>query len=191
VLRSGLEEIDRLTAISQDLLLITRAAAGLLTACWVPTDVNALIHRELDGIRGRIEDKKLTVRTELDTGLGSLVLDPGLTRRLVEELLDNAVKFAPHGGSVVVATTAAAGGLRLTIENSGLPLAEDELAHLFEPFYRADQARTRGTGTGLGLAVAAAVTSVHGGLIRGVNVPRGGVRLECELVGGSQARHAA
>src|SRR5207302_166295 len=83
-----------------------------LAARWVPTDVNALIHRELDGIRGRIEEKKLTVRTELAVGLGSLVLDSGLTRRLVEELLDNAVKFAPHGGVVVVATTATGGGLR-------------------------------------------------------------------------------
>ena len=101
------------------------------------------------------------------------------------------MKFAPHGGSVALATTAAEGGLRLTVENSGLPLAEDELAHLFEPFYRADQARTRGTGTGLGLAVAAAVTSLHGGSIQAVNVPSGGVRLECELVGASQARHAA
>src|SRR5436305_418657 len=191
VLRSSLEEIDCLTVMSEDLLLITRAGAGLLGARRVPTDVNALIRRELDGIRGRIEEKQLTVRTELDPALDSLALDPALAGRLLEELLDNAVKFAPHGGSVALATTAAEGGLRLTVENSGLPLAEDELAHLFEPFYRADQARTRGTGTGLGLAVAAAVTSLHGGSIRAVNVPSGGVRLECALVGASQARHAA
>jgi len=191
VLRSGLEEIDRLTVMSEDLLLITRAGAGLLGARRVPTDMNALIRGELDGIRGRIEEKQLTVRTELDPALGSLALDPPLAGRLIEELLDNAVKFAPHGGVVVVATTATGGGLRLAVENSGPPLAEDELAHLFEPFYRADQARTRGTGTGLGLAVAAAVTTLHGGSIRAVNVPSGGVRLECELVGVSHARHAA
>jgi len=191
VLRSGLEEIDRLTAMSEDLLLITRAAAGLLGARLVPTDVNALIGHELEGMRGRIEEKALILRTDFDPGLGSVALDPALTRRLIEELLDNAVKFAPHGGNVVVATTAAGGGLGLTIENSGLPLAEDELAHLFEPFYRADQARTRGTGTGLGLAIAAAVTSLHGGAIRAVNGPSGGVRLECELAGVSHARHAA
>ncbi len=191
VLRSGLEEIDRLTTMSEDLLLITRAAAGLLGARRVPTDVNALIGHELDGMRGQIEEKALILRTELDPGLGSVALDPGLTRRLIEELLDNAVKFAPHGGNVAVATAAARGGLGLTIENSGLPLAEDELAHLFDPFYRADQVRTRGTGTGLGLAVAAAVTTLHGGSIRAANVPSGGVRLECELVGVSHARHAA
>src|SRR5205823_14095422 len=123
--------------------------------------------------------------------LDSLALDPALAGRLIEELLDNAVKFAPHGGVVVVATTATGGGLRLAVENSGLPLADDELAHLFEPFYRADQARTRGTGTGLGLAVAAAVTSLHGGTIRAVNDPSRGLRLECELAGLSRARHAA
>ena len=191
VLRSSLEEIDRLTAMSEDLLLITRAAAGLLGARGELTDVNALIRRELEEMRDRIEEKALMLRTELDPGLGSVALDPGLTRRLIEELLDNAVKFTPPGGLVVVATTAAGGGMRLAVENSGPPLADDEVAHLFEPFYRADQARTRGTGTGLGLAVAAAVTSLHDGSIRAVNVPSGGVRLECMLVGLSQARHAA
>ncbi|HEX9485449.1 MAG TPA: ATP-binding protein [Gemmatimonadales bacterium] len=191
VLRSSLEEIDRLTAMSEDLLLITRAGAGVLGACRLPTDVNALICHELEAMRGRIEEKALNLRTEFDPGLGSVALDPGLTRRLIEELLDNAIKFAPHGGNVAVATTTTAGDLRLAVENSGPPLADDELAHLFEPFYRADPARTRGTGTGLGLAVAAAVTSLHGGAIRAVNVPSGGVRLECELVGVSHARHAA
>jgi len=91
----------------------------------------------------------------------------------------------------VVATTATEGGVRLAVENSGSPLAADELVHFFEPFYRADEARTRGTGTGLGLAFAAAVTRLHGGSIRAVNVPTGGVRLECELGGATDARHAA
>lgn len=191
VLRSALEEIDRLTAMSEDLLLITRAAAGLLSARRVPTDVNAIVRRALDGIRGRMEEKALVVRTELDPGHGSAALDPTLTRRLIEELLDNAVKFAPRGGSVMVNTTAVGGAVHLAVENSGPPLAADELAHLFEPFYRADQARTRGTGTGLGLAFAAAVTSLHGGSIRAVNIPSGGVRLECDLVGASHTRNPA
>ncbi len=191
VLHSALEEIDRLTAMSDDLLLITRADAGLLAAHRAPTDVNAIIRRELDGMRGRIEEKDLAVRTDLDPALGRVAVDPALTRRLIEELLDNGVKFAPPGGTVVVATTVAGGVPRLAVENSGAPLASEELAHLFEPFYRADQARTRGTGTGLGLALVAAVTRVHGGSIRAVNVPSGGVRLECELGGATDARHAA
>jgi len=191
VLHSALEEIDRLTAMSDDLLLITRADAGLVAARAAPTDVNAMIRRALERMGARIEERELTVHTELDPALGCVALDPALTRRLIGELLDNAVKFAPLGGTVVVATTAAGRALRLAVENSGSPLAPDEMAHLFEPFYRADQARTRGTGTGLGLALAAAVTRLHGGSIRAVNVASGGVRLECELSGATDARHAA
>ena len=150
-----------------------------------------MLFRSLDGMHGRIEEKELTVHTDLDPGLGRVALDPVLTGRLIEELLDNAVKFAPPGGTLVVVTTVAEGALRLAVENSGSPLAADELAHLFEPFYRADQARTRGTGTGLGLALVAAVTRLHGGSIRAVNVPSGGVRLECELAGATDAGNAA
>ena len=188
VLHSALEEIDRLTAMSDDLLLITRADAGLVAAHPAPTDVNALVRGTLDAMRGRIEDRGLTVHTALDPELGPVALDPALTRRLIGELLDNAVKFAPSGGTVGVATTATGRALRLAVENSGSPLATDAMAHLFEPLYRADQARTRGTG--LGLAFAAAVTRLHGGSIRAVNLASG-VRLECELFGATDARHAA
>ncbi|HEY6157744.1 MAG TPA: ATP-binding protein [Gemmatimonadales bacterium] len=191
VLYSALEEIDRLTALSDDLLLITRADAGLVTAHPVPTDVNALLRGTLEAMRGRIEEKELSVHTQLDPELGPVALDPALTRRLIEELLDNAVKFAPSGGTVGVATAAMGRALRLAVENSGSPLASDAMAHLFEPLYRADQARTRGTGMGLGLAFAAAVTRLHGGSIRAVNLASGGVRLECELFGATDARHAA
>src|SRR5207248_5519682 len=118
VLRSSLEEIDRLTAMSEDLLLITRAGTGLLGARGAPTDANALIRGELEGIRGRIEAKELTVRTELDPELGSPVLDPALLGRLIEELLDNAVQFAPNGGHAVLATTRARGGARLPAQDS-------------------------------------------------------------------------
>ena len=190
VLHSALEEIDRLTAMSDDLLLITRADAGLVAAHPAPTDVNALVRGTLDAMRGRIEDRGLTVHTALDPELGPVALDPALTRRLIGELLDNAVKFAPSGGTVGVATTATGRALRLAVENSGSPLATDAMAHLFEPLYRADQARTRGTGTGLGLAFAAAVTRLHGGSIRAINLASG-VRLECELFGATDARHAA
>ena len=190
VLHSALEEIDRLTALSDDLLLITRADAGLVAAHPAPTDVNALVRGTLDAMRGRIEERGLTVHTALDPELGPVALDPALTRRLIGELLDNAVKFAPLGGTVGVATTATGRALRLAVENSGPPLASDAMAHLFEPLYCADQARTRGTGTGLGLAFAAAVTRLHGGSIRAVNLTSG-VRLECELFGATDARHAA
>lgn len=183
VLRSGLEEIDRLTTMSDDLLLITRAEARLLAPQRVPTNVNAMVRRALDGLRGRIEEKELTVDESFVQEGADVSLDPGLVARLLAHLLDNAVKFTPVGGRVRVATVPldAGGGVRLSVEDSGPGIVPTDLPHVFEPFYRADQARSRGTGTGLGLAMAAAIARLHGGAIRACNVPGGGARFEVEF----------
>jgi len=108
-------------------------------------------------------------------------LDPTLVTRLVNSLLDNAVKFAPIEGRVHVATEGVDGGIRLTVEDSGPGFTPDELMHAFEPFYRADLARSRGSGTGLGLAFVAAVARLHGGEARAANLPGGGARIEVDF----------
>src|SRR5437764_13475153 len=100
VLRSSLEEIDRLTVMSEDLLLITRAGTGLLGARGVPTDVNALIRGELEGIHPRIEERQLAVDCHFAPTATHAVVDPDLVTRLLQQLLDNAVKFTPPGGRV-------------------------------------------------------------------------------------------
>ncbi len=181
VLRSGLEEIDRLTTMSDDLLLITRAEARLLAPQRVPTDVNAMVRRALDGLRGRIEEKELTVDESFTQEGADIPLDPDLVARLLAHLLDNAVKFTPVGGRMVVATEPMTGGVRLAVEDSGPGIAPADLPHVFEPFYRADQARSRGTGAGLGLALAAAIARLHGGTIRACTVPGGGARFEVDF----------
>ncbi len=194
VLHSALEEIDRLTAMSEDLLLITRAEAHLLQVRRVPSDVNAIIERALDLLRGPIEERELVVERHLAPEASSLPVDPGLVARLVQQLLDNAVKFTPAGGRVRVTTVPldGPGGVRLSVEDSGPGIAPGDLPHMFEPFYRADQARSRDTGVGLGLAMAAAIARLHGGTIRAANVPgdgergAGGARFEVVLPASNQ-----
>ena len=185
VLRSALEEIGRLTTMTEDLLLITRAEAHLLRAERVPTDANALLHRGVDQLHQQIEEKGLTVSEALDEGAHSVSLDPGLVSRLVEHLLDNAVRHTPPGGRITVSSEAAvpaSRGVRLVVENSGSSIAAADLPHVFEPFYRADQARSRGTGAGLGLALVAAIARLHGGAARASNKNGSGVRFEVDLV---------
>ncbi len=184
VLRSALEEIERLTTMSEDLLLITRAESHQLTLQRGPTDPNALIRNTLEELRGRIEEKDLTVVDTLERDAGSASLDHELVARLIEHLLDNAVKHTPIGGRIVVSSAGAqpAGrGVRLAVENSGSRIAPDDLPHIFEAFYRADQARSRGTGTGLGLALVAAIARLHGGAARARNRNGDGVRFEVDL----------
>ncbi len=169
VLRSALEEIERLTKMSDDLLLITRAEAGLLRVRRAPTDLSAIVEDTLDVLQPLIDERGLSVERSLAGDAGHALVDPDLLARLMQQLLDNAVKFTPTGGHIRVATDplkSDGGGVRLVVEDSGPGITPEDLPHLFEPFFRADQARSRGTGTGLGLALAAAIVRLHGGTIQ-------------------------
>src|SRR5438445_5521071 len=163
VLHSALEEIDRLTEMSEDLLLITRADAHLLQAHRVPTDVDAIVEGVVEALQPRIDERELAVDCRFASDATPVVVDPELVTRLVQQLLDNAVKFTPPGGRVRVATAPLNGdrGIQIVVEDTGPGLGPELLPHVFEPFFRADQARSRVTGTGLGLAMVAAIARLH------------------------------
>ena len=185
VLHSALEEIERLTEMSEDLLLITRIEGGLLEPQREPTDVNAVVERAIHLLRARIEERGLTVERRLGPDGAVASVDHELIERVAHQLLDNAVKFTPPEGTIRVATGPlddAEGGVRLSVEDSGPGVPPAYLPHIFEPFYRVDEARSRGTGTGLGLAMVRAIVRVHGGVIRASNVSdEGGARFEIDL----------
>jgi two-component system OmpR family sensor kinase len=184
VLHSALEEVDRLTEMSEDLLLITRIEARLVHPQREPTDVNEVVERTLGALRPRIEERGLTVERRFAPAGAVASLDRALIGRVVHHLLDNAVKFTPLEGTVRIATAPldGTGGIRLSVEDSGPGIAPEHLSHIFEPFYRIDEARSRGTGTGLGLAMTAAIVRLHGGAIRASNVAgRGGAHFDVDL----------
>ncbi|HEY3219834.1 MAG TPA: ATP-binding protein [Gemmatimonadales bacterium] len=185
VLRSGLEEIERLTELSEDLLLVTRAQARLVSARRVATDVEGLVGDRLDKLRAQFEERDLAVARALHSGKPAVLVDPELIGRLVDHLLENALQFTPAGGAIRVEIDPlpAGGGLRLAVENSGPGIAAIDLPHLFEPFYRSDPARTRTAvgGTGLGLALVASIAHLHGGLARASSVPGEHTRFEVEI----------
>jgi len=183
VLRSGLEEIERLTDLSEDLLLVTRAEARLVTANCVATDMEQLVEERLDSLRRRIDEQGLTVERALRAAPGVMLLDPELVRHVVDHLLDNALRYTPAGGAIrVELLPLTPGGVRLAVENTGPGIAAVDLPHLFEPFYRADPARTRSDvgGSGLGLALVASIAQLHGGEARVSSVP-GRTRFEVDI----------
>lgn len=181
VLASALEEIQRLSTMSEDLLLITRVESGVLQPDRQPIDLDRLVDSALERLHHRCEEKGLTVERALRLDGVAVAVDAKLTTRVLDHLLENAVRFSTHAGRVRVATEIVEGRARLTVEDSGPGLSPDDLAHVFEPFYRADAARTREVGAGLGLALARAVTALQGGRIRAANAPSGGARFELEF----------
>lgn len=182
VLHSALEEIDRMTTMTEELLLISRAEAGLIAPQREPTDLNRVVTAALERLRPRIEERELHVENAVTAANGrSVQLDPAMVGRLVDELLDNAVIHSDPGGRIIVRHERLPDALRLVVEDTGPGIALADLPHLFEPYYRADAARTRGSGTGLGLTTALSIARLHGGTIRAANRESGGARFEVEL----------
>ena len=96
--------------------------------------------------------------------------DPGLLERAVGNLVENALKYAGRGARIEVRCGAAAGAAHVEVEDSGPGIAAEHAPHVFDRFYRADPARSRGAGAGLGLPIARAIAEAHGGrldLVRG------------------------
>lgn len=181
VLGSALEEIERMTTMTEELLLINRVESRQLTPRRAPTDLLVIARQALDALRHRIAAKELRADCVAAPDSACPEVDAELMRRLVDELLDNAITYSEFGGSVTLRVESAPRVQRLVVEDTGPGIAAADLPHLFEPYFRADQARTRGAGTGLGLTAALAIARLHGGDIRAMNRAGGGARFEVDL----------
>lgn len=187
VLRSALEEIDRLSAAGEALLLLTRHDAGELRAKLAPTDVPRLADEAIRRAEARCSGHRFRLRRE---GAVPLVpADAGLLAAALDRLLDNAVRHTPAGTVVGVRVVAGGAEVALVVEDDGPGVPADLLPHLFDRFFRGDPARTRTAGPGLGLSVAAAIAETHHGRIYAERSERGGLRVTIALP--AQAASAA
>lgn len=162
-------ECEHLTTLVNQLLLLaeTDAAPGTLHTESVRLD--RIVENSVEMFRGVAEERDIA----LEVGIrdpGRIVGNPGRLRQVINNLLDNAIKFTPLGGRVRLDLEAQVAPPRIVfrISDSGKGIAEQELSHVFERFYRGDKGREReGTsrGTGLGLAITKAVVEEHGGTI--------------------------
>lgn len=178
VLRAALEDTEHLGRMCDSLLLISRAESGSLTLGRRATDLEELTCLWLERFHRRTEEKGLTVDTTFAYAGDPPLLDPRLLERALGELIDNGIKFSPHGGRLRIGTHAFDQGVVWWIEDNGPGIPPEDLPRLFEPFYRVDPARSRDGGTGLGLTLAASISRLHGGTVRAENVSAGGARFE-------------
>jgi len=178
VLASSLEEIERLSRITEDLLALARSDAGQLPASDEETDPRKVSARIVDRFRGAAERDGITLTFEAQ-GDRTVRLDPGLLGQIVWTLTDNALKFTPPGGFVRVGITRLDDSLEIEVSDTGPGLGV-EPARVFDRFFRIDEARTPGdgeSGTGLGLAIVRAIAEGYGGWAEAENLPAGGARV--------------
>ena len=138
-----------------------------------PTDLNALVAETLQAIEPLAAEKGVRMSSDLEP-LPELVVDPIRIRQVLFNLLSNALRHTPAGGEISVDGTRSAGEVRLSIQDTGEGLESDQLAAVFDRFYRADRSRSRETGgTGLGLAIVKAIVEAHGGRVAATSEGRG------------------
>jgi signal transduction histidine kinase len=170
-----LDESRRLSRLVEDLLNLARADAGRVTLQVGDFYFNDLLADCCRSVQSRATTKGVTLecRGAADVPFTG---DEGLLRRLIANLLDNAIRYTPAGGKVTAEVSAQEDGVRLRIADTGVGIAAEARPYVFERFFRADPARSRADGGfGLGLAIVKWIAESH----------RGAVEVESEAAKGS------
>jgi signal transduction histidine kinase len=176
------EESQRVLRMSQELLELARVESGQLTVNAEPVDLAAQIQQELDIVTKRADARWLDLRRDLAPGLPPVMADPERLHQILENLLDNAVKYAPAASRVQVSAELAGGGrLRTSVRNLvGQPAPDPE--RMFDRFYRADPARSSAAGgVGLGLAISRELAAAQGGSLTATVEADGWLCMSLEL----------
>jgi two-component system OmpR family sensor kinase len=172
-LRVALAEAERLSRLVDELLMLSRVDMNQFAVEWAPCDLSEIAHVAVVALAGRRQDAGVQVR--LDAEPVPLVGDAHRLRQVVDNLLDNALRYAPAGSEVVVRSRCEDGHGLLSVQDTGPGLSEDEQIHVFERLYRTDAARGRDSGgLGLGLPIAKAIVEAHRGTLSVHSAPNTG-----------------
>jgi two-component system, OmpR family, phosphate regulon sensor histidine kinase PhoR len=156
---------QRLLGLVGDLLLTAQAAEGRIALTKAATDVSALAEQAVAELLPRAHARKVTVRCELAPE-AVLLADPLRTRQVIDNLVCNAVKYTPAGGTVVLTVTDAGSEVVLTVSDTGIGISAEDRERLFTRFFRSADAHDLAIqGIGLGLAICKSIVDAHGGSI--------------------------
>jgi heavy metal sensor kinase len=174
VLKGVNEEVDRLIRLVGSLLTLARADAGEIALASEPVDVGELAGSAVEQVRQSAEQKNIGLAVEGAAGV-VVQADQDLLLQLVLNLLDNALKFTPDGGTVAVGWASGDGTTRLWVRDTGLGIAPEHVGRIFDRFYRIDTARNRAEGgAGLGLSISRWIAEAHGGSLAVESTPGAG-----------------
>lgn len=165
------QQASRLTRLVDDMLVLARADGGGYPVVLASVNLAALVSECVGEQRPRADDKGITVRTSLEPVM--LKGDEALLRRMLSNLLGNALKYTPRGGSIDVSLEREEGEVVLRVADTGPGIPAEDRERVFERFVRLDPARGAG-GAGLGLAIARWVAEAHSGRVRIVSSGSGG-----------------
>jgi len=165
ILKSGLEEIDRINHLVDGLLLLARADAGVLRLDLRPVELKAFLQEVCEQMQVVADDHSIHLQARSMEPV-SVRADREQLRRLLLNLVDNAIKYTSAGGSVTLSLASDRDWVYLAISDTGIGLSENERQRIFDRFHRTTETRTIDErGVGLGLSIALSIAEAHGGRI--------------------------
>jgi two-component system, OmpR family, sensor histidine kinase BaeS len=160
------EEAERLEKMVNDLRTLSLADAGELSLEFQPVDMNKLLSDIRTRYLVQLNQKRITLDLEPDPDILQMNLDLTRFSQVLTNILDNAIRYTPEDGRIIIATKQLKDTAQITIQDSGKGVSTEEASHLFDRFYRADESRARNDGgSGLGLAIARSIVEMHHGRI--------------------------
>lgn len=169
--RSFLEIIvnqsHRLNSIVTDLLHLATLESGKASLIMKPVELATQVDRILEAVRSVAKEKNIFLEVEIDPPSLMYETDEGKMNLVLSNLLDNALKYTPAGGTVRISGQLLSGRIEIAVSDSGIGIPKEDLSRIFERFYRVDRARSRELGgTGLGLSIVKHVLELLRGEIR-------------------------
>jgi signal transduction histidine kinase len=166
IIQRGYESNERLIRLVNDMLAVDRLESGRVKYVFVPVQVQTLIEKVVADLLGRATEKQVHIITKLAPDVPKLYLDPERITDLLNNLIDNAVKYSKNDGTITVTLTKVDEGARIIVSDQGIGIPDRDQAHVFSRFFRASNAMQHFTeGSGLGLSIAQSVVLRHGGKI--------------------------
>jgi signal transduction histidine kinase len=176
----ALAQIERLQRMMKDLLSLSRLESAAGPEDFQPVDLAELVRQVSEPYAARAEQAGQQLDLDLPDSACPVMGSPEKLRGALANLLDNALKFTPPGGEVLVQVYAEQDAYCLAVTDSGIGIPPDEIEMLFNRFHRGRNASPY-PGSGLGLAIVRAIAQAHGGGIQGENNPEGGARFVMRL----------
>jgi|CZKT01.1.fsa_nt_gi two-component system OmpR family sensor kinase len=177
------DEVARLARITEQLLFLARSDEDRIQPRLEPTNIRALLTRSAEHAASRASSAGVWCQVEAPAELAA-DLDPDRIREAIDNLVDNALRFAPAGTPIVISARVVSADLVIEVSDSGPGFQPEFLQHVFERFARPDAGRARSDGgAGLGLAIVSAIAHAHGGRATARNRSGGGAVAALELPG--------
>lgn len=179
VISSIVEQCDRLLAMTNTMLEISRAEAGLTELKLESVDLIAMMRDMVELFEPAAEDRNISIALQTPSEL-IITCDVQKLQRVFANLIDNAVKYTSEGGTITILIEEGGNRAFVTIEDTGMGIAEEDLPHIFERFFRGERSRSA-SGSGLGLSLAKVFITAHGGTIAVESKPGQGCRFVIAL----------